>query len=198
MTAYGPSLTLRGGGVEPLANPGQPAVFAVAHRDHEVESDEDHDLAGLDDLAGQRDRLVLDVVDGLEHQKQRLVVALEFRPLMRVHGVLDGQLVQAEHVGHRLHLVLVGFMQADPDERVLAFAFQLVHLVQRGGVGVLAGQALARRSRCRSRPSPARRGRGWTRRPGRCAWRGRLVASDGGNARNVGIGSPPGRAVRRS
>ena len=62
---------------------------------------------------------------------------------MGVHGVLDGQLVQAEHVGHGLHLVLVGFVQADPDERLLAFAFEFVDLVQRGGVGVLAGQPLA-------------------------------------------------------
>ena len=62
---------------------------------------------------------------------------------MRVHGVLDGEFVQAEHVGHGLHLVLVGFVQADPDERFLALAFEVVHLVQRGGVGVLAGQPLA-------------------------------------------------------
>ncbi len=59
---------------------------------------------------------------------------------MGVHGVLDGQLVQAEHVGHGLHLMGVGFVQADPDERVLAAPFEFVHLVQRRGVGVLAGQ----------------------------------------------------------
>ena len=106
----------------------------------EVGADEDHDLAGLDDLAGIGDRLVLDVVDGLEHQKQGLVVAFQLRSLMGVHGVLDGQLVQAEHVGHGLHLMGVGFVQADPDERVLAGLFEFVHLVQRRGVGVLAGQ----------------------------------------------------------
>ena len=41
---------------------------------------------------------------------------------MGVHGVLDGQLVQAEHVGDGLHLVFVGFVQADPDECLLAVA----------------------------------------------------------------------------
>ena len=88
-------------------------------------------------------RLVLDVVDRLEHQEQRLVVALQLRPLVGVHGVLDGQFVQAEHVGDGLHLVFVGFVQADPDEGFLALGFELVHLVQRRGVGVLAGQPVA-------------------------------------------------------
>ena len=91
-------------------------MIAVADRDHEVGPDEDHDLAGLHDLAGHRDGLVLDVGDGLEHQEQRVVVALELGPLMGVHSVLDGQLVQAEDVGHGLHLVFVGFVQADPHE----------------------------------------------------------------------------------
>ena len=139
----GTQLEDRRRGVQLLAHPGQPAVLAVADRDHEIGTDEDHDLAGLDDFAGEGDGYVFDVVHGLEHQEQRLVVALQLGPLMRVHGVLDGQLVQAEHVGHGLHLVLVGFVQADPDERFLALAFEFVHLVQRGGVGVLAGQPLA-------------------------------------------------------
>ena len=126
-----------------LAHPGQSAVLAVADRDHEVGADEDHDLAGLDDLPGLGHRLVLDVVHRLEDQEQRLVVALQLRPLVGVHRVLDGQFVQSEHVGDGLHLVLVGFVQADPHEGVLALGFELVHLVQRRGVGVLAGQPLA-------------------------------------------------------
>lgn len=58
---------------------------------------------------------------------------------MCVHRVLDRKPVQAEHVTDRLHLVLVGLVQPDPDERVPAFTFELAHLVQRRGVGVLAG-----------------------------------------------------------
>ena len=95
-------------------------MLAVAHCDDEIGTDEDHDLAGLDDFAGEGDGYVFDVVHRLEHQEQRFVVALQLRPLMRVHGVLDGQLVQAENVGDGLHLVLVGFVQADPDEGFLA------------------------------------------------------------------------------
>jgi hypothetical protein len=39
--------------------------------------------------------------------------------------------------------VFVGFVQADPDEGLVALAFQVVHLVQSGGVRVLAGQSVA-------------------------------------------------------
>ena len=59
---------------------------------------------------------------------------------MSVHRVLDGQFVKAEHVGDGLHLVLVGLVQADPHEGFLALFFEFAHLVQGGGVGVLAGQ----------------------------------------------------------
>ena len=163
----------RRGRVECLAHPGQLAVLAVTDRDHEIGSDEDHDLAGLDDLAGVDHRHVFDVVHGLEHQEQRLVVALQLRPLMGVHRVLDGQLVQAEHVGDGLHLVFVGFVQADPHEGFLALCLEFAHLVEGGGVGVLAGQPPCRRHRRRSRPSPARRGRGWTGVRMRRTWSGR-------------------------
>ena len=115
-------------------------MIAVADGDHEVGPDEDHDLAGLDDLAGQRHRLVLDVVDRLEHQEQRVVVALELRSLVGVHRVLDGQRVQAENLCHRLHLVLVGLMKTDPDEGGLAAGFEFAGLGQGRRVGVLAGQ----------------------------------------------------------
>ena len=108
-----------------LAHAREAGVIAVPDGDHEVGPDEHHDLAGLDDLAGQRHGLVFDVVDRLEHQEQGVVVAFQLRPLVGVHGVLDGQRVQAENLGHRLHLVLVGFVQADPDERLLAAGFRV-------------------------------------------------------------------------
>ena len=47
-------------------------------------------------------------------------VALQLRPLVGMHRVLDGEFVQTEDVGHRLHLVVVGFVQADPHEALLA------------------------------------------------------------------------------
>ena len=50
-TAVGAPDPLQAISDELLAHPGQTAVLAVANRDHEVGADEDHDLAGLHDLA---------------------------------------------------------------------------------------------------------------------------------------------------
>jgi len=61
---------------------------------------------------------------------------------MGVHGVLDGQLVQPEHIGDRLHLVVVWPLQADPHEGSVACLLQFAHLRQCGGVSVLARQSL--------------------------------------------------------
>ncbi|CKO73730.1 Uncharacterised protein [Mycobacterium tuberculosis] len=51
--------------------------------------------------------------------------------------------MQPENVCYVLHLVFIGLVQPDPDERLLPGQFDLAHLAQRGGVGVLAGQSLA-------------------------------------------------------
>ena len=165
-TAYGPSLQLAGALSIFLRTPGQAAVVAVAHGDHEVASDEDHDLAGLDDLAGQGHRFVLDVVHGLEHQEQRVVVALEFGPLVGVHRVFDREFVQPEHVGDGLHLVFVGFVKAYPHERgdAVLLEFAGPWPGRRGGCTCRA--TCCRRHRRHSRPSPARRARESSARPG--------------------------------
>ncbi len=118
-------------------------MFTVADRDHEVAADEDHDLAGLDDLAGQHHRFVPDVIDGLEDEEQGVGVPLHLGPLMGAHRVFHGQRVQAENVGHLLHLGLAGFAQAHPDEAFVPLRFDLAHLVQGGGVTDLAGQPVA-------------------------------------------------------
>jgi hypothetical protein len=103
-----------------LSHLGQSAVLAVADRHDEVAADKDHDLAGLHDFSGLGHGCVFDVVHGLEHQEQGRVVAFQLRPLVGMHRVLDGEFVQTEDVGHRLHLVVVGFVQADPHEALLA------------------------------------------------------------------------------
>lgn len=118
-------------------------MVAVPDGHDEVGPDEDHDLAGLDDLTGLRHRLVVDVHDGLEHQEQRVVVAFQLRPLMGVHRVFDGELVQPEHVGDGLHLAVVGLVQPDPDEGPDVGELEFPDLGQCGGVGVLAWQARA-------------------------------------------------------
>ena len=129
---------LGGVGLQIAAHPGQAGVVAVADRDDEVGSDEDHDLAGLDDFAGQVHRLVGNVIDRLQDQEQRVVVAFDLGSLVGVHGILDRQCVQAVDLGNCLHLELVGFMQSDPDERLAAFGQQIAGPYQRAGVAELS------------------------------------------------------------
>jgi len=42
--------------------------------------------------------------------------------------------VQAEHVGDRLHLVVIGFVQPDPDERLPAMLANFTDLGERRGM----------------------------------------------------------------
>jgi predicted RNA-binding protein len=84
--------------------------LAMAHRDDEVAVDEEEDLAGLDVTQLAR------VTDGLEHDEQRVAIALDLRPLMGDDRVLHGQLVQVELAPHRVELVLGRLVDADPDE----------------------------------------------------------------------------------
>ncbi len=125
-------------GVHRPANLPEPAVVAVAHRDREVLADKDHDLAGLHDLAGQVHRIVGHVVDGFEHQEQRVVVALQFGALMGENRVLGCQRVQPKNGGDTVHLGRVGFVQPDPDEAPLAGPTGVAHRGQRRGGGVAA------------------------------------------------------------
>lgn len=114
-------------------------VIAVADGDDEVLADQDHDLAGLDHFTGGLDRLVLDVLHRAQDEELEFVVDLQFRALVRVHGVLDDQLVQPESLCDALHLAVVGRVQSEPDKTLSALA----DLPQRLGVGVLARQAYA-------------------------------------------------------
>ena len=88
----------------------QLGTLAVPDGDDEVRADEHVDLAGLHGV------LRVDVPERLEHQEQRVVVALELGPLVGVDGVLDGEVVQPEGDRHVLELDLAGFVQAEPDE----------------------------------------------------------------------------------
>jgi hypothetical protein len=80
-------------------------------RDDEIRPEEHHHLARRDDLPGGRRLAVADVADGLEHHEQRVVVALQLGPLVGVHRVLDGELVQAEDVRDAGDLLGVGLVQ---------------------------------------------------------------------------------------
>lgn len=87
---------------------------------HEVGAREDHDLAGVDDLAGLGEFGVFDVGHRLEDGEQDVAVLLDLRPLVGVDGVLDGDRVQPEQLGDPRELRLGGFVQPQPDEAMTA------------------------------------------------------------------------------
>src|ERR1700678_974485 len=112
-------------------------------RHDEIAVDEDHDLAGLDDLASQQRGLVWYVVEGLEHQEERFVVTLQLGPLVSAYRVLDGQRVHAESVADFLHLMLSGSVQDDQGEGFLAGQLQLADCGLCLCVSETPGQSLA-------------------------------------------------------
>ena len=56
------------------------------------------------------------------HQEGHLAVLLDLGSLAALDRVLDGELVQIEDAGDVLQVVWAGFVQAEPDERVVALA----------------------------------------------------------------------------
>jgi hypothetical protein len=82
----------------------------VPHGHDEVGAHEEVDLAGLDRV------LLVDVPEGLEHQEQRVAVALELGPLVGVARVLDGQGMQVEGPGDEVELLGARVVDADPLE----------------------------------------------------------------------------------
>lgn len=125
-------------GFQALAQRAQRAVASVPYGHHEVGPGEDHDLAGVDHLAGGGQFLVLDVGDGLEDGEEDVAVLLDLGALVGVDGVLDGERVQAEQVGDAGELRLGGLVQAEPDEAATAvLAYPGDGLLHAGG-GLLA------------------------------------------------------------
>jgi hypothetical protein len=84
---------------------------AVADGEHEVGPDEQVDLAELDLLD------LVQVAGRPQDHEQGVAVALELGPLVGDDGVLDGQLVQAELLGHGQQLGLGRPEQPDPGHR---------------------------------------------------------------------------------
>lgn len=103
---------------EVFAQRAEGAVPPVPYGHHEVGAGEDHDLAGVDDLAGGRQFGVFDVRDGLEDGEQDIAVVLDLGSLMGLDGVLDGERMQAEQLRDPRELRLGGLVQAEPDEAV--------------------------------------------------------------------------------
>ena len=93
----------------------------MADRYHEVLPHEDVDLPELDLLGG------IQVAGWPQDHEQGLAVALQLWPLVGLHGVLDGQLVELELLGYGGELLLGRPVETDPCHPAL-FAQGLVGL----------------------------------------------------------------------
>ena len=108
--------------LELLADAGELAGGAVAHGDHVLRRDEQHDLAELDLL------LVVVVARRAQDDEVGVVVVLQLRPLVGVIGVLERELVQVEALADVGQLLLAGLEEADPDEVPVADDAVLRHV----------------------------------------------------------------------
>src|SRR5918994_1554329 len=103
-----PPTQVLGIGLQLLAYSTQVRCLAVAHAHHEVFSHKEVDLAELDHL------LLVQVTGRLEHEEERIAVALQLGPLVGVSRILDRQPVQAELPGDGGELLPRRLVEADP------------------------------------------------------------------------------------
>ena len=89
---------------------------ALCDVQHGVRCHEDLDLAELDLFD------VGEVLGGLQHEEQRVAVALQLRALVRIERVLDDEVVQVDVQADLLELGLRRLEQAGPAERVVTAA----------------------------------------------------------------------------
>src|SRR5919107_2664967 len=89
----GSTAQVLGVGLQLLAYPAQVRRLAVAYAHYEVFPHKEVDFAELDPL------LLVQVAGRLEHDKERIPVALQLGPLVGVRRIFDRQTVQAELPG---------------------------------------------------------------------------------------------------
>ena len=99
-----------GARLQAAADGGQIGRLAVADRDHELWAGEDVHLAELDGLR------LIDVAGRVQNAEQRLAVVLELGALVRVYGVLDGELVQPELARDVGELLVRRAVKPDPGD----------------------------------------------------------------------------------
>src|SRR5215216_8073559 len=97
-----------GVGLQLLAYPAQVRRLPVAHAHYEVFSHKEVDFAELDPL------LLVQVAGRLEHDKERIPVALQLGPLVGVRRILDRQPVQAELLGDGGEFLFGRLVEPDP------------------------------------------------------------------------------------
>jgi hypothetical protein len=95
-------------GLQLLAYPAQIRRLSMAHAHYEVFSHKEVDFAELDPL------LLVQVAGRLEHDEERIPVALQLGPLVGVSRILDCQPVQAELPCHGRELLFRRLVEAYP------------------------------------------------------------------------------------
>src|ERR671912_2888919 len=104
----GSTAQVLGVGLQLLAYPAQVRCLAVTHAHYEVFSHKEVDFAELDPL------LLVQVAGRLEHDEERIPVALQLGPLVGVSRILDRQPVQAELPGDGRELLFRRLVEAYP------------------------------------------------------------------------------------
>src|SRR5215210_8540760 len=104
----GSTTQVLGVGLQLLAYSAQVRRLSVAHAHYEVFSHKEVDFAELDPL------LLVQVTGRLEHDEERIPVALQLGPLVGVRRILDRQPVQAELLGDGRELLFRRLVEADP------------------------------------------------------------------------------------
>src|SRR5215210_2077781 len=104
----GSTTQVLGVGLQLLAYPAQVRRLSVAHAHYEVFSHKEVDFAELDPL------LLVQVTGRLEHDEERIPVALQLGPLVGVRRILDRQPVQAELPGNGREFHFRRLVEADP------------------------------------------------------------------------------------
>ena len=87
---------------------------SLTHRNHEIRTDKNADLAEVDFLAG------VVIASGAKNDQFHIrLEVLDLRPQVKSAGILDGQLVQAERVPDPVHLFASRLEHPEPHESPL-------------------------------------------------------------------------------
>src|SRR5829696_5874486 len=124
----GSTAQVLGVGLQLLAYSAQVRCLSVAHAHYEVFSHKEVDFAELDPL------LLVQVTGRLEHDEERIYVALQLGPLVGVRRILDRQPVQAELPCHGRELLFRRLVEADP-RHTAPVSYSLIDLFEGGRLG---------------------------------------------------------------
>jgi glutaminyl-tRNA synthetase len=117
--------------------------YFVADRKDHMRSGDHHLLAGLHDFSSGKYRLVRNVIDRLEHHRHQIAATSQARASMDLQRILNFLRAQIESRTDRDHLILIGFLHAQPDERTSPRRREPTDLLDSGRRGEGSGQTNA-------------------------------------------------------